>query len=286
MLEQRREQLLREYERVKLENQELKRLGELRERLEGKKEEAVLMKALEKKRRDGQKAVTYVKPLLEQHEQRIAELEGLQSLYGEFKERKKELEKEKKNWERMEELKERQEKEKQLLEDMEQQLDYWKEKETEARAVIKLEEDQAALKEELEQRIGEVNQSSVKYENYRADFLKSQAGILSRTLRDKSPCPVCGSLEHPAPAPLLHKDVNEETLRKLEAKKGRIAEKNAGNLSQMRSESKRVGDAKGPAGAGAGPWKKEGRRGYAPLDPEKTGRTAGQDNETEIQDPK
>ena len=46
---------------------------------------------------------------------------------------------------------------------------------------------------------------------------ESRAGIRAQNLRDGIPCPVCGSLEHPAPAPLHNEEVNEEVLKSLKA---------------------------------------------------------------------
>ena len=54
-------------------------------------------------------------------------------------------------------------------------------------------------------------------ENHRAmeeAFLLSQAGILAQGLKTGSPCPVCGSCVHPAPAELSAADVTEEKLKK------------------------------------------------------------------------
>nr|WP_312576393.1 SMC family ATPase [Sedimentibacter sp.] len=39
-----------------------------------------------------------------------------------------------------------------------------------------------------------------KYEMLEQLFLNEQAGIIARKLKDKTPCPVCGSVDHPAPA--------------------------------------------------------------------------------------
>lgn len=217
--EHRREQLLREYERVKRENQELKRLSDLRQCLEEKKKEAVSMRALEKRQRDGQKAIAYIKPLLELHEQKVSEYEKLRSQYEENKEKKKELEKEKKRWEQKKGLWEKQEKELALLNELSLNLEYWQEKKQESQTLLELEAEGNRLKNLLDARIDSLNQSAVEYENYRADFLKSQAGILGRTLKSGSPCPVCGSLEHPRIAPLQNREVNEETLKKLELRK-------------------------------------------------------------------
>ncbi|MDR3296281.1 MAG: SMC family ATPase [Clostridiales Family XIII bacterium] len=57
-------------------------------------------------------------------------------------------------------------------------------------------------------------------------FLRGQAGILSATLEHGTPCPVCGSVEHPAPAGAPDGDVSEGKLKKLAAD----ADKSKGKL--------------------------------------------------------
>ena len=50
-------------------------------------------------------------------------------------------------------------------------------------------------------------------ENYNTKyriFLQEQAGILAKDLKEKAPCPVCGSIEHPNPAKLSLEAVSEQ----------------------------------------------------------------------------
>ncbi len=47
------------------------------------------------------------------------------------------------------------------------------------------------------------------YNDYNFRFLGAQAGFLAQTLKDDSPCPVCGSCKHPHPALLADSAVNE-----------------------------------------------------------------------------
>lgn len=69
------------------------------------------------------------------------------------------------------------------------------------------------------------------YENKHRAFLREQAGILARDLREGMPCPVCGSLSHPSPA-VLPKDAPGEADVKAARQKYERARKAAEDASQ------------------------------------------------------
>jgi len=56
---------------------------------------------------------------------------------------------------------------------------------------------------ELEKCMRDFNKAEGQYRTLEDTFLRSQAGIIACGLADGKPCPVCGSIEHPAPAALV-----------------------------------------------------------------------------------
>ena len=87
-----------------------------------------------------------------------------------------------------------------------------------------LEKDCAALDRSLEQAQSAYQAAAAKAEEaarlYTAKnraFLDEQAGILAQMLQDGSPCPVCGSLHHPAPAQLSHAAPTEAQIKALQS---------------------------------------------------------------------
>ncbi len=89
---------------------------------------------------------------------------------------------------------------------------------TQAEAVLQ-EKDCAKKRKEAERLQREYLEASSQYQKARTAseqlqkaFLDGQAGILARILKPGEPCPVCGSLEHPAPCQLLpeHAELTRE----------------------------------------------------------------------------
>ncbi len=90
---------------------------------------------------------------------------------------------------------------------------------TQAEAAVLQERDHAKKKKEAQRLQKEYLEASGHYQKARAAseqlqkaFLDGQAGILARLLKPGEPCPVCGSLEHPAPCQLLpeHAELTRE----------------------------------------------------------------------------
>lgn len=95
-------------------------------------------------------------------------------------------------------------------------------------------EEAAELYSEAAERVTKLSQE---YEqSYRA-FLDDRAGVLAETLKDGEPCPVCGSVDHPAPAKKQAGAPTEQELERLKAeleKARRAAEKNSSEVSALK----------------------------------------------------
>lgn len=72
-----------------------------------------------------------------------------------------------------------------------------------------------------------------KYEYQNEMFLRGQAGLLARGLREGMPCPVCGGLEHPKPAHIEIGTPSENELKDLKAKFDEIDEKRKNLLTKL-----------------------------------------------------
>ena len=71
---------------------------------------------------------------------------------------------------------------------------------TSLQAARTLEQAVAAAQQDYLTKSAAADQAQHTYDELNRAYLDEQAGILADTLRDNIPCPVCGSLDHPAPA--------------------------------------------------------------------------------------
>lgn len=77
---------------------------------------------------------------------------------------------------------------------------------TEQETLTDIQKDYLALADTAEKRLRE-------YDRMQRTFLNAQAGILAKGLQDGTPCPVCGSLEHPHPAELPEHAPTEDAVK-------------------------------------------------------------------------
>lgn len=91
-----------------------------------------------------------------------------------------------------------------------------------------LEQLEASMKEcreNWEKTSGEAEKASHAYEQMYRIFMKEQAGILAQDLKEDMPCPVCGSLHHPALAVLSEEAVSEQEVNEAKRKREQLEQR-------------------------------------------------------------
>ena len=92
-------------------------------------------------------------------------------------------------------------------------------------------------------------EASAQYEEAYAKFFQEQAGILAKELQEGTPCPVCGSVEHPHPAKISGEAPDKETVEKLKQRRDLLEQKRIQQQekfqickAQLESEQRILGD--------------------------------------------
>ncbi|AFM25250.1 AAA family ATPase [Desulfomonile tiedjei] len=75
------------------------------------------------------------------------------------------------------------------------------------------------ISDELSQAEAHLAKALVEYDHLEQEWIRGQAALLASSLSEGVPCPVCGSKEHPAPAPL---DLKTPDLTRIKRKKAQI----------------------------------------------------------------
>ncbi|MDD5791403.1 MAG: SMC family ATPase [Erysipelotrichaceae bacterium] len=89
------------------------------------------------------------------------------------------------------------------------------------------------------------------YQLIRESYYENEYGLIAKGLQENKACPVCGSLQHPAPAKMTDKSISHEELKQAEDRRNKaqtaFAEADSevkvaeANLKNNRSELKRIG---------------------------------------------
>lgn len=120
-------------------------------------------------------------------------------------------------------------------------LEKWRLKEKEAKDLAEASKEVKALDQQILQQSVQVKKTKEAYEKAKAlyleknavyeqkrqSFLDAQAGIFASQLKAGQPCPICGSLDHPAPyhSEVVQEDLSKEQIEQLGKKAGQLREK-------------------------------------------------------------
>lgn len=105
------------------------------------------------------------------------------------------------------------------------------------KAVAKLSAELKKQQDELEPMLSEAERLAAEHSSKLSAYMREQAGMLARSLKEGEPCPVCGSVHHPEPAELSEDAPSSEEIKKLQEDAESAREKASVKMKEAQNTS-------------------------------------------------